>query len=99
MGEWSIVEANPSEKLVKLHFFAMSKQQPEGEIEFRITVREHASDPGNGMRFIAFADRQTNQNTAPYTPCGWGSSLSQALGECLRAIHRFPYEGPLPEAD
>ena len=77
----------------------MTKQQPEGEIEFRITVRERASNPGNGMQFFAEADKQTNQNTLPFTPCGWGSSLSAALGECIRAVHRFPYEGPMPESD
>ena len=99
MGEWSIVEADPSEKLAKLHFFSVSKQLPSGEIEFRITVREYATNPGNGMQFFAEADKQTNQNTAPFTPCGWGGSLAQALRDCIRAIHRFPYEGPLPDSE
>ena len=49
------------------------------------------------MRFFAQADKQTNQNTAPFTPIGWGSTLLKALSECIRAIHRFPYEGPWPE--
>jgi hypothetical protein len=45
------------------------------------------------MRFFAQADKQTNQKSAPFTPTGWGESLLQALSECVRAIHRFPYEG------
>ena len=49
------------------------------------------------MRFFAEANRQTNQNTAPYTPCGWGSTLYKALAECIEAVHRFPYEGPMPD--
>ena len=99
MGHWSIVQGDPSEKLAQLHFFSMAKKVDDREIEFRITVRELASNPGNGMQFFAKADKQTNQNTAPYTPSGWGSSLSQALGECVRAVNRFPYEGPLPDEE
>lgn len=96
MEDWSIVQADPADKLVRLHFFAVMKPCEAGEVEFRITIREHATNPGNGMHFFAQADRQTNQSTAPFTPSGWGNSLSQALSECIRAIHRFPYEGPLP---
>ena len=44
------------------------------------------------MRFLAQADKQTNQKTAPYTPTGWGPSLLQALAECVQGIRRFPYE-------
>jgi hypothetical protein len=47
------------------------------------------------MRFLAQADKQTNQNTAPYTPAGWGPGLLKALSECIRSIPRFPYESPL----
>ena len=45
------------------------------------------------MKFFASADKQTNQNTVPYTPSGWGDSLLKALAECIVAIHKFPYEG------
>ena len=44
------------------------------------------------MRFLAQTDKQTNQKTAPFTPNGWGASLFEALSECIREIHRFPYE-------
>jgi hypothetical protein len=48
------------------------------------------------MAFFAQADEQTNQKTAPFTPTGWGSTLLKALSECVQAIHKFPYEGPIP---
>jgi hypothetical protein len=40
----------------------------------------------------AQSDKQTNQQTTPFTPSGWGPTLLTALAECIRAIHRFPYE-------
>ena len=98
MAEWELAQEFPTDELAKLHFFSMKKVQAGGAIEFQIVVREFA--PGNvnqSMRFFAEANRQTNQNTAPYTPCGWGSTLYKALAECVNAIHRFPYEGPMPE--
>jgi hypothetical protein len=45
------------------------------------------------MLFYAQADKQTNQKTVPYTPVGWGRTLLEALADCIRAIHKFPYEG------
>ena len=41
----------------------------------------------------SWEDKQTNQKTAAYTPCGWGQTLLQALADCVKAIQRFPYEG------
>lgn len=97
MAEWELCQSKPSDELCQLHFFAMKKVQPNGEIEFRITVREYvASLENQSMRFFAEADRQTNQSVAPYTPSGWGSSIYKALSECMKAIHRFPYDGPVP---
>ncbi len=75
-----------------LHHFAVKRQQASGAIEFVITVREYISPPDPALKFFAQTDKQTNQKTAPFTPCGWGSSLVQALAECIKAIHRFPYE-------
>jgi hypothetical protein len=72
------------------------KKQENGEIEFRIVVKEFIADSDQSMRFFAQADKQTNQSTAPYTPTGWGHDLLKALSECVRNIRRFPYEGPLP---
>lgn len=93
MSEWTFAQAQPSDELAKLHFFSMKKRQPDGDIEFIITVREYIDRNQYHMRFFAEADKQTNQKNAPFTPCGWGESLLQALSECVRAVHRFPYEG------
>ncbi len=95
MAEWELAQTHPSEQLAHLTFFSMKKVQPEGEVEFRITVREFITQQDKSMRFFAEADRQTNQSVAPFTPTGWGSTLVKALSECLRAIHKFPYEGEL----
>ena len=92
MSGWKLI-GEASDQLVRLHDFAIVKRQADGSIEFRITVREHATPQKRGMHFYAEADKQTNQNTAPFTPCGWGSSLEAALAECIIAIRRFPYEG------
>ncbi|HLK20550.1 MAG TPA: hypothetical protein VKT81_16455 [Bryobacteraceae bacterium] len=90
--EWGFAENNPSEELCLLHHFAMKKRQASGDVEFLITVREFVSPPDPALKFFAQADKQTNQNTAPFTPFGWGPSLVQALTECIKSIHRFPYE-------
>jgi hypothetical protein len=34
-----------------------------------------------------------NQKAASFVPCGWGSSIFSALGDCVRLIRQFPYEG------
>jgi hypothetical protein len=93
MSEWEFAQSQPSDELAKLHFFSMKKRQPEGDIEFTIRVREYVDRNPQKMRFFAEADKKTNQKTAPFTPFGWGETLLQALSECVRAIHRFPYEG------
>jgi hypothetical protein len=94
VSEWAFAQKNPSEQLCKLHHFSIKKQQPGGDVEFTITVREFVTAPDACMKFLAQADKQTNQRTAPFTPSGWGNSLFSALEECIRAIQRFPYEGP-----
>ena len=94
MSEWTLAQSDKSEELAQLHFFSMKKHQDGKEIEFTITVREYATPKQVGGRFFAQADKQTNQQTAPFTPCGWGTSLLKALSECIRAIHEFPYQGP-----
>ncbi len=97
MAEWELAQTDPAEQLARLELFSLKTQQPCGEVEFTIVVREFVSKGGNqSMRFFAQADRQTNQATAPFTPSGWGSTLLKALSECVRAVHRFPYEGPPP---
>ncbi len=39
------------------------------------------------MCFFAEADKQTNQKTAAFSPCGW------ELAECVQAVHRFSHQG------
>ena len=92
MSEWSYAQEKPGERLCKIEHYSVMKQQPTGDVEFFITVREYVSPPDPAMRFLAQADKQTNQKTAPYTPTGWGSSLLQALAECIKGIQKFPYE-------
>ncbi len=93
MGDWKYAQAQPSDELARLEHFSMQKVQDGQKIEFRITVREIIPNGDRTMQFLAQADKQTNQKTAPYTPTGWGSSLLDALSECVKAVHRFPYEG------
>ena len=92
MTEWMMAQTDSADQLAQLHFFSVKKRQADREIEFKITVREYVEPQDNRGRFYAEADKQTNQKTIPYTPCGWGSTLLKALAECLEAIHRFPYE-------
>lgn len=94
MSEWTFAQTDPTEELARLHYFSIKKRQGDSDVEFLITVREYATVHEQGMKFFAEADKQTNQNTAPFTPCGWGSTLLKALSECVKAIHLFPYEGP-----
>jgi len=94
MKEWAFAQNNPSEELAQLYYFSMKKKQPNGDIEFIITVREYVTPVDPTMLFYAQTDKQTNQRTVPYTPCGWGRTMLEALSDCVRAIHKFPYEGP-----
>jgi len=93
MPDWTFAQTQPSDELAQLHFFSMKKAHAGGDVEFVITVKEYVDRNKYHMRFFAEADKQTNQNSAPFTPFGWGESLLEALSECVRAIHRFPYEG------
>jgi hypothetical protein len=92
LPDWQYAEEKPAERLSKIEQYSMLKQQAGGDVEFLITVREYVNPPDPAMRFLAQADKQTNQKTAPYTPTGWGSSLLQALAECMKGIRKFPYE-------
>ena len=93
MAEWTFAETQPSDELAKLHHFSVKKRQGDHTVEFRITVYEYATKNHLFMRFFAEADKQTNQKTVPFTPCGWGQTLLEALADCVKAVHRFPYEG------
>jgi hypothetical protein len=91
-AEWTYVETDASEAYCHLQHFGIKKQQPGGEVEFIITLREYINPPDPALKFFAQADKQTNQKTAPFTPFGWGPSVAAALHECVKAIRRFPYE-------
>jgi len=92
MNDWGYAQSHPEEQLARLHFFSMMKLQDGQEIEMKITVREYFTPKDPALLFFAEADKQTNQKVAPYTPCGWGKTLLEALEECVRAINRFPYQ-------
>lgn len=93
MSDWTFAQREPEEHLARLHHFSMIRKQGDSAVEFTITVKEYVSPPDPAMPFYAFADKQTNQRTIPYTPNGWGRTLLEALSRCRDSIMRFPYEG------
>jgi hypothetical protein len=94
LAEWTYVDTEASEAFCQLQYFGFTKKQAGGNVDFVITLREYVNPPDPAMKFFAQADKQTNQKTAPFTPVGWGASVSTALHECVKAIRRFPYEPP-----
>jgi hypothetical protein len=92
MDEWAYAQTKISEKLARVSYFSVMKQQGGAEIEFLITVKEYAAPADRRMHFFALADKQTNQHGTPYTPCGWGETLISALSDCIRELERFPYQ-------
>ncbi len=94
MGDWIHIKSDPAEQLMQVHHFSFTKLQPGGNVPFSITVKEFAvPPPGQRMRFLAESDKPVNQSTASFVPCGWGPSIFSALGDCVRLIRQFPYEG------
>jgi|SRR5271156_3153047 len=97
MTDWMYAQENPAEQLAQLHIFSIVKHQGGSEVAFRITVKEFASPPpGQRLRYFAESDKAVNQKTASFIPCGWGSTLFNALVDCVRLIRQFPYEGDPP---
>ena len=92
MADWMFANDSKDE-FAQLHFFSLKVPQGQQSIEFRITVHEFAKPNHMNMLFYAEADKQTNQRTVPFTPCGWGPTMLVALSECVKNIRRFPYEG------
>jgi hypothetical protein len=88
--EWNFAQTEPAQKLAQLHHFSVLNKQG---IEFLITIREYGSPKDPKMKFMASADKQTNQKTAPFLPAGFGITLLDALSECIRSVDYFPYEG------
>ena len=68
MSDWHYAQEKPTERLCKIEHYSMLKQQAGGDVEFHITVREYVNPPDPAMRFLAEADKQTNQQTAPLHP-------------------------------
>lgn len=94
MSDWVHIQANSAEQLTQLHHFSIVKQTAGGSVTFAIAVKEFATPPpGQRLRFYAEADKAVNQKTASFVPCGWGTSIFSALGDCVRLIRQFPYEG------
>ena len=93
MSDWRFAQEEVALELAMLHFFSIVKQEPEGEVEFRITIKEFAKPSSRMMTFFAQADKQTNQKTLPITPAAWGDTLLEALSQCITEINRFPYQG------
>ena len=89
MTDWHFAQEDPSDELCQLHHFAIKHDG----VDFVLTVREYLTPPDPSMKFLAVADKQTNQGNAAYTPTGWGKTLLSALAECVRAVKRFPYQG------
>ena len=98
MEDWKYAQKHPTEKLAHLHFFSVTKHQPDGDFVFQITVHEYVTPDIGSLRFFAQTDKQTNQTVAPFTPVGWGNTLLAALSECIANVHRFPYQGPETQA-
>jgi hypothetical protein len=95
LTDWKFAQRDRSDQLAHVHYFSMMKRHGDRETEFIITVREYVTPKDPIMLFFATADKQTNQSTTPYTPCGWGRTLLEALSSCMDEVRRFPYE---PEA-
>jgi len=91
MAEWHFAQIDPSEELSQLHFFSMKKRQPDGDVDFVITVREYIERNQQFMKFYAVAGKPVNQGVAPFVPFGWGETLLGALSECLKSIRDYPY--------
>ena len=93
MAEWEHAQRRPEERLAKIERYSVISTRNGSEVEFIITVHEYVTPKDPAMKYFAQADKQTNQKTMAYTPCGWGATLLRALSECTTAIHKFPYEG------
>ena len=64
MSEWTFAQHDDKERLCKIEHFGMIYDG----VEFLITVREYLTPPDPMLRFYATADKETNQESAPFTP-------------------------------
>ena len=96
MSDWKHAQKDKSEALAQLHFFSVKKKHSSGYIDVRITIQEFATPEIGALQFLAKADIELNQKVAAFQPIGWSDTLLGALGECLKNLRRFEYEGPEP---
>ena len=89
MADWHYAQVDASEELAQLHLFSMKKRQPEGDVEFVITVREYVGRNEQSMKFYATADMMVNQELSAFAPFGWGETLLGALSECMTVIRNY----------
>ena len=52
MTEWHLAQQEASDRLCKLHHFAVTKPHAGGEVEFVITIREYANPPDPAMQSL-----------------------------------------------
>ena len=77
MTDWVYVQENPAEQLAQLHTFSFIKRQNNGEVAFRITIKEFASPPpGQRMRFFAEADKAVNRKPPRSSPADGATPFS-----------------------
>jgi hypothetical protein len=94
MSDWKHAQKDKSEALARLHFFSVKKKHSSGDLDVRITIQEFATPEIGALEFFARADIELNQKIATFQPVGWSDTLLGALGECLKNLRRFEYEGP-----
>jgi hypothetical protein len=64
-----------------------------GRIGVPDMIREYLNPPTlYSMRYLAQADKQTNQKTALHTHSQARASLPEASAECMKGVRKFPYE-------
>ena len=72
MSDWTFAQTQPSDELAQLHFFSIKKRQPDGDVEFVITVKDsgtwRSSSPdttsGRGMPIMRGLMDRVEINTA-----------------------------------
>ena len=93
MSDWKQAQKDKSEALARLHFFTVKKKHSSGDLDVRITIQKFATPEIGALELFATADIELNQKIATFQPVGWSNTLLGALGECLKNLRRFEYEG------
>jgi len=94
MSDWVHIQADSAEQLMQLHHFSIVKQMAGGNVTFAITVKEFAvPPPGQRVRFYAEGGQGSEPKDRFVCAVRVGTSIFSALGDCVRLIRQFPYEG------